>query len=123
MPDLDLRDVAHADGDAATRRDDDLGELPPVLDHPDAEHQARRAAALDHPAADVGVAALEGAVDVPDRQAEALEPARVHHDVPLLLGAAPGVDLRDPADGAELGSQIRDNDVTLSRWLRVVEPE
>ena len=114
LADRHVGDVGDEDRDAVDRGDDDpLQVLDPGGEAQPADGEALRAV-LDEAAGEGRVVLREGRHDLPEREAEAVQLARVDEDVELLRLAAPGVDLRDAAHGAQARADVP----VLQRLLR-----
>ena len=82
--------------------DHDVADLLEVADPADAVDQQRLAGGDHLAAADVGVVLLQGGADLAQGQAVLDQPFRGDDDVVLALQAAPGVDLGDAGNLAQL---------------------
>ena len=106
---LELAEVAHQDGGAATLRDHDRAHVVEGLDEADAADHVAELAAGDDAAAGAGAVGRDSGLDVCQRQVEARQLLGIELELELRGEAA---EIRDVGDARDL-LQGRDDDPTL----------
>ena len=102
VTDADLADVADADGRAAPGRHHDVANVVEAVDEADAAHDQRVLPVTDVAAAGVGVVGADRVEDLLEGEVVGAQPRRVEGDLVLLDAAAPGDDVHDARNAAEL---------------------